>query len=290
MRILVSFNVTPDYEALPPSSWEGAQAPETRYVRRVLNCFDESALELALRLRDALAARGEALQLEALTIGGRAAEPYCKTLLALGYVRVTRVAPGSVRCDGDADAAADGPDLAPELTARLTAAVAREIDDVDALLLGCRGGADDGDTVPYLVAEALGWPCLPEVVEVEVAASGALRVTSTLDDALARVTLRAPCVLAVGNAVVSHLRVPTLKERLALGERGSREVTAAALGVQAAGEQLSVPAAFVGLEPVDRSRDGVVVEGETPREKARVVYERYLAPRLERLRAGGAGS
>ena len=61
MRILVSFKVTPDYEALPQESWaapaalgksgagaDGAEsavgAPETRYVRRVLNCSVSTSL------------------------------------------------------------------------------------------------------------------------------------------------------------------------------------------------------------------------------------------------------
>ena len=65
VRIAVGFKVTPDYEALRPADWARAAADEaaaraeaTRYVRRVLNVFDEAALELALRLRDARAEHG----------------------------------------------------------------------------------------------------------------------------------------------------------------------------------------------------------------------------------------
>jgi electron transfer flavoprotein beta subunit len=60
MRILVSFKVTPDFEALREADWAAAAADgvETRYVRRIINCFDESALELALRVADARAEQG----------------------------------------------------------------------------------------------------------------------------------------------------------------------------------------------------------------------------------------
>ena len=96
MRILVSFKVTPDFEALREADWVAAAAGdgvETRYVRRVLNCFDESALELALRLSESLAGRGVEADLGALSVGGREAEPYLTTLLALGYERAARVEP-----------------------------------------------------------------------------------------------------------------------------------------------------------------------------------------------------
>ena len=75
MRIVVGFKVTPDYEALRPSDWAGAATGglQTRYVRRILSCFDESALELALRLRDARAERGLQTGLAAYSVASRAA-------------------------------------------------------------------------------------------------------------------------------------------------------------------------------------------------------------------------
>ena len=82
MRILVAFKVTPDYEALRDADWARVAASDaagTRYVRRVLNVFDESALELALRLRDAATGAADggsagetgpgAIELEAVTVG-----------------------------------------------------------------------------------------------------------------------------------------------------------------------------------------------------------------------------
>ena len=137
VRVLVCFKVTPDFEELPEADWAAAatHGVQTRYVRRVLNCFDESALELALRLSDTLATRGQTVDLGALSIGGREVEPYLTTLVALGYERATRVVPeadaaGAGPADAGADANADaaptvadaGFELAPAAVAAIVAA------------------------------------------------------------------------------------------------------------------------------------------------------------------------
>ena len=134
--------------------------------------------------------------------------------------------------------------------------------------------------MPFLLADELGLPCLAEVTEVETAAAGRLRVTFAAggrpvgDD-------RPPCVLAVGNAVVSMLRVPTLKDRLAARDRPVAVRPAADLDVDVAAMVAGEPAAPAGLEAVDRSRAGVVVGGATPAAKARALYETHLHARLE---------
>lgn len=267
MRLLVCFKVTPDYEALRETDWAAAEAgrPRTRYVRRVLNCFDESALELALRLADATASAGQGIDLGAVSVGGRETEPYLTTLLALGYGRAARVHPGT-----DAD-------FAPAVTAALVAEYARRVDRSDVVLLGARSGPGDSGTVPFLVADALGWPCFGEVVDLEAATAGRLRFTASSGDGLLRATVRSPCVLAVGNAVVSHLRAPTLSDRLARKDVPVGALEAADLGVDVAGEARRTSGVLTGLERIDRGRPGVRVGGETPRDQARALFDGHLA-------------
>jgi electron transfer flavoprotein alpha/beta subunit len=277
LRIVVGFKVTPDYEALRPADWARvaaddpeARAEATRYVRRVVNVFDEAALELALRLRDARDASGLRTSLAAFSVAGREADPFLKTLQALGY-EVARV-----------DAGADL-DFAPRVTAAVIAAHLRTAGLPDALLLGSRCGPGESGTVPFLLADELGLPCLTEVTDVETAAAGRLRVTFAAGGRPVRATIAPPCVLAVGNAVVSMLRVPTLKDRLAARERPFAVRPAADLGVDVAAALAGEPAAPAGLAAVDRSRAGVVVDGATPAAKARALYETRLRARLEEL-------
>jgi len=276
MRILVSFKVTPDFEALREADWvaaagDAACGVQTRYVRRVLNCFDESALELALRLSDALAERGAATGLDALSIGGREAEPYLKTLLALGYERAARV-------DPEADL-----DFAPAVVAALVAGYVRRVDHSDLVMLGCRSGPGDSGTVPFLIAEALGWPCLTQVIEVAPLANDRVRVACRVADGLLRVTLRPPCVLTVGNAVVSRLRVPTLPDRLARRDTRIDVLSGADVGVDIAAEIRRKTCVLTGLEAVDRARPGIIVGGATPREKAQLLFDSHLKSMVEKL-------
>lgn len=265
--------MTPDYEALREADWiaGAADVPETRYVRRILNCFDEAALEMALRLADSPAARGVTASLGALSIAGKEVEPYLKTLYALGYDRAARV-PSEASLD-----------FAPAVTAAIIAGYVRRVDHSDLVLLGCRSGAGDSGTVPFTVAETLGWPCLTQVTEMEPLGDGRLRVTSMVDDGLLRATLRLPCVLAVGNAVVSHLRVPTLKDRLARRDKRAEVIVAGDLGVDIAGELSRSPCVLTGLERLRRVRRGVIVVGETPREKTQALFDRYLKSAIEAL-------
>jgi electron transfer flavoprotein alpha/beta subunit len=271
VRILVCFKVTPDYEALRDADWVAGpgDAVRSRYVRRVLNCFDESALELALRLRDDPAGQGVVAELGALSVGGRETEPFFATLHALGYERAARIEPGAAL------------DYVPAATAALIAGYARRVDRSDLLLLGSRCGPGDSGTVPFLVAEELGWPCVTQVTEVAPAGAG-LRVTCAADDGRLSLTVRPPCVLAIGNALVSHLRVPTLTDRLARRESRADVLAPGDVGVDLAEVLGDAPAALEGLERIDRARAGVVVGGGTPAEMARALFAARVGEAIAR--------
>lgn len=275
LRVTVQFAVTPDYEALPRTAWT-ADGVETRYVRRIIDCFDESALETALRLREAAAGVGVDVRVGAVTIGGRETEPFLSTLQALGYAPAVRV-------DIDPSSLL----FAPEVTAAAVTAYELRYVRSDVLLLGCCGGPGEGGTLPFLLAEALDRPCLSRVVEMEPLADGRLRVTCSVDEGLLRATIRPPCVLGIGNAVVAHLRVPTLSDRLAHRDQSVDVLTAADLGVDEDAVLRASGAKLIGLETIDRARAGVVIEGSTPQGKARALYDSYLNDRLEQL-SGGA--
>ena len=278
LRIAVGFKVTPDYEALRPADWARAgrpradgtsvAGPDVRFVRRVLGPFDEAALELALRVRDARAGRGLHTELAAFSIAGREADPFLETLQALGYERACRVEPG-------ADL-----DFAPAATARLVAACAQRLGG-DVLLLGAQGGPGDSGLVPFLAAEALGRPCLTQVTDVDAEGEAGPRVTWADGRSRLRARVAPPCVLAVGNALVSMLRVPTLKDRLAVRGTVAEVLSPADLGIDVAALLTREPVALSGFSAVERGRAGRVIEGASAKDKARALFEGELRSRLE---------
>jgi electron transfer flavoprotein beta subunit len=315
LRVLACFKVTPDFEALRAADWAAAatHGVETRYARRILNCFDESALEMALRLSDTLAGRGVPVELRALSVGGREVEPFLQTLVALGFEQAARVdtgngsrsaaagpgggAAGSDNAAAGSDDAASGPgggaagpgggatdlDFAPGVVASIIAAYVKRDAPCDLLLLGCRSGPGDSGTLPFRVAEKLGWPCLTQVTEVEPLGDGRLRVACAADGGTLRLTLRGPCVLAVGNALIAHLRVPTLQDRLAHRDAAIGVLSAADLGLDLAAELRREAIVLTGLEAIDRGRRGAVVSGDTPADEARALFDSCLRDLIERL-------
>lgn len=60
-RILVCFKIVNNFDDVLPGDWQdiGTGEVDTSYTKRMLNCFDESALEMALCLREEYQALGE---------------------------------------------------------------------------------------------------------------------------------------------------------------------------------------------------------------------------------------
>lgn len=264
MHILVCFKITPDLDQLPPGGWEvdrAALTVETGFLKTMISPYDESALELALKL--AGSAPGP-VKLTALTVGDRSADRYLKTLYALKFHRAVRLETGA--------------DLrfAPESVATAVVTFVRR-NPHDLIIMGRQSGVGDNAATPLLTAEMLGWPCINHVTEVSSGGEDLLKVRALADDGYLSYSARPPLVAAVGNAPHAYLRVPTLKERLEAREK-TVEVFDAALPAEG-----KAGCILTGLTVIDRRRAGLKIEGATPQEKARTLYELYLKERLAEL-------
>jgi electron transfer flavoprotein beta subunit len=79
-------------------------------------------------------------------------------------------------------------------------------------MMGRQSGVGDNAKTPLLTAELLQWPCITQVTAVEKDTAGTYQVTAMADEGtVVNRVIKPPCVLAVGNAPSSTLRVPTLK-------------------------------------------------------------------------------
>lgn len=160
----------------------------------VINPADESALELALRLREAPGV------VTALTVGPARAEVALREALAAGAGGVLRLwDKGWV-------------ETMPFRTASLLAAALRAQGLPDLVLCGVRSADRGTGQVPAMLGEALGWPVVSDVTYLEMGAGCAL-VQRRLDRGareLAQVVLPAVLALEPGLARLRHASLPRL--------------------------------------------------------------------------------
>jgi electron transfer flavoprotein beta subunit len=207
MKITVCFKVVPEFEQVVEADWDGfSLAADLGYVKRVFGCFDESALETALRLRSAweAAADGEQAECTALTAGPLPSS-LCKALFAAGFDRVLELSG------------------VPEFRPRHTAAVLENYlgaAGFDLILAGRQAGYADTGMVPLLLAEALEVPVITGVEAIAPApGAGGVDVTRAGDTGRERLRVRLPLLAVLGNSPVSALRAVTLSARMAASKQ-----------------------------------------------------------------------
>ncbi len=167
-------------------------------VPAVINPFDENALEVALRLKDAVPGS----TVTVVSMGPPQAEAAVREALARGATD------GVLVCGrefGGADTWATGYTLALAI---------RKLGPVDLVLFGKQ--ATDGDTaqVGPGVAYHLGLPVLTYAKSVEPAGDKALKVVRTTEDGHEEWEVDLPCALTVVKEA-GELRIGSLKSKMA---------------------------------------------------------------------------
>ena len=268
MRIAVCFKTVPDYSRLSAGdwSWDSAYVLDTRVVRLVFNCFEESALEIALNLRGTSEVGPETTRLTALTVDSPRGDLFLKHLGAVGYDRLVRIACG------------EGIDLRfnPAAVSELLGAYFRS-EEHHFVFLGQQGAEGDNGQTGFLLAEQLGWPCFREVSAVTGADSPCrLNITHRIHGATRVQTVAPPAVLIAGQCPdTPYLRVPTLKEKLDARKKVIQCLSIRQLGCDAP-TLADTTKTLIRLQRPQAKRPCVFIEGPTPREQARQLYDRYL--------------
>ncbi len=244
---------------------------DVRFAKQGFNCFDESALELALKLAEQTKSMEEPVELTALTIDDEQSDRFLKHLFAVQYDKTVRI-----YCDRQLDLRFN-----PLAIADLISAYVRQIGRQQLLFLGRQGAEGDNGQTGFLVAERLGWPCIREVIDVAVAnAAGRLKITSRLEGATLVQTVTPPVVLVIGNTPHSpYLRVPTLKQKLGAAQKQIAVIPCRDLGFES-DRLIGLDKVLVNLERRRQGRSCTWLEGGDGREKARRLFDLYLRERL----------
>lgn len=286
MKLAVCFKTIHDYAMVPPEDWHmtGRNTADPGPVRQVFNCYEESALEMALALgnsplssgptsknavlTDSGEASGPPLRIErtALTVDDNRADLFLRHLIAVGYDRAVRVAP-----DRDLD-------FSPRTVAATLATWVTCQDPPDLMIFGPRGGAGEHCQTGPLVAEMLGWPCLMSVAALAFDDIGRLRVTCRKDRSCSIHTVVPPLVLVTGIATeTNRLRIPTLKQKLDARNRVLQVLSLADLDLSRFDSGDKAPSTDLVNVPKSH-RTCTMIHGDSPQEKAQVLADTYLKP------------
>jgi len=188
-------------------------------IPRLMNAFDEQAIEAALRMRDA----GTDVTICVVSVGSELTVPL-RHALALGADEVVAVEPPSSAGDCHTVAA-------------LLAAFVRSRGGADLVLCGRQASDDDQGVVPALIGESLGMPVVAVARDVEVSGSAegpAVRVVRVTPDGDEVVEAACPAVVTISNEL-GEPRYPTMPMKMA-----ARRV-----------KPTVVPAADLSLDPQD---------------------------------------
>lgn len=190
VAVLIGGVADPKWPLPPDLSLAALQAHSARYA--TLSPFDEAALELALKLRDADAA----VKVVALVAGD---EAFCR--------KVAGWRPDAIhRLDLSAVPAWDGIAVA----AALSQALKTHASDASYVLVGREFSDWDDGTVAAALASAVDAPQVPMALALQAGPDGARAVRQS-SGGLERVTLPPRAVLSVTNDPGNRLRHPLMK-------------------------------------------------------------------------------
>lgn len=239
------------------------KAPDVPRAARVLSIFDGNALEVALKLREAL---GDGTRVTALSLGDRSAEEVLRKALAVTADEAVLLAdPAFAQLDSLG-------------AARVLAAGIRRLGPVDLVLAGRQAADWEAGQVGSMVAEELGWPCVSFVSRVKPEGDS-LELRREREDGYQVVRARCPLVITVTNDETNVLRFARVRDVMLATRRPIVSFDASVLGIDAA--TLGDPAVevvdlFVPAQPARAE----LIQGETARDLAA-----GLARRLRELNA-----
>jgi electron transfer flavoprotein beta subunit len=186
-------------------------------IPRLMNAYDEQAIEAALRIREA----GVACTIAVVAVGE--AMDMLKHAAALG-------------ADEPVAIGVDPAGLDHHGVARLLAAFVESRGGADLVLCGRQGSDGDQGVVPALLGEHLGQPVVTIARSVDITSTEhgfAVRVVRVTPDGDETVAVATPAVVTISNEL-GQARYPTMAGRMAARKKKIAVVDATTLGVDAA--------------------------------------------------------
>jgi len=262
MKIIVCMKQVPDPQA---SSTGTTVDSETKKVIMpqgtppVLNPYDENALEVALKIKDA----GDA-HVTVISAGRNLAKPVLRKSLAVGADELILLQDAQFENPGS------------YATAHILAAAIREIGKYDLILCGRQAADTDAGQVGSGIAQILNLPCVTAACELELADGSAL-VGRVVSDGIEEVTVPLPVVITASSEL-GEMRYPGVKELMAAQKTPITTKSAQDLGVDVS--QLKGVNLVSLASPPGRTSQCQYVEAETPEEAGALLAEKVREAQL----------
>ena len=226
-------------------------------IPRLMNAYDEQAIEAALRIRDA----GVDCTIHVVSAGPDQAS-VLKQGAAMGADEIASISVG---------APLDHP-----AAARLLAAYVEHIGGAELVLCGRQASDDDQGVVPALMGEALNMPVVTIARAIEVT-SDTVRVTRVTPDAEEIVEADLPAIVTISNEL-GQPRYPTTAGRIAARRKQASALSPADLGLSS--EDLQPRAVLTRQFVPSIQGNCEFLTGDTPAQLAASLIERLRADQV----------
>jgi electron transfer flavoprotein beta subunit len=266
MEIIVCIKQVPDPEGSQDCFAIDREAlrVEPRGIPPVLSLFDENALEVALRVKDA---RKEGdVEITVVSMGKKISNAVLQKALAVGADALVKVEDDALE-SGAVDSC---------VTACVLAAAIKKIGKYDLILAGRQAADWNAGQVGIGIAHLLGIPAVALVRKVDVVGGHAIseRVTASGYEI---VKTPLPALLVASNEV-GELRYPTMIQRRDAKRKPVVSWRMAEVGVEG---RLQTRLVLKGLfAPEMRKRQCQFIEGQTPAQAGRKLAQRLRSDGL----------
>ncbi len=258
MKFIVCLKQTPDTAELPKITPEQALAGNEG-ATLVVNPWDEYAVEEGIRLKERFG--GETV---AMSMGPEAVDQALRSALAMGCDRAVRLWDPAF---ADSDYWS---------TALILAKGIEKDGGADVIVTGKMSVDGNGGAVAHGIACKLGITLLTQVAKIVDIADGKITVERLLDEGRETVTAPLPAVVSVVKEI-NEPRYPTFIRIRKASRTPIPVLSAADLGLSP--DEVGANAARVRwvnlIKPEPKKRQVVIIEGDTPEEKARKLLD-YL--------------
>lgn len=260
VKILACFKTCRDIEHITPPELYALRDGELNLslFKTVIGSYDEAALENARLLAESARQHGHHCALHAATVG-LCDESFAQELYAVGFDKVMRIALPQGAESG-----------VQELTAALLASMVANEGGYDAVFTGKHAWPDESGLVPHLLAQRLSLPCLTQVMELSFEARGIRAISGFGGGHFAR-TITKPAVYVMGEARYAHLKIATLREKMASNGKKFLGISLPPCGTHM---DLGQP---LRLLYTNRERQCRFIEGSTTEQRARALWEEVFA-------------